>query len=70
MSSNDVLSEDIVAVSTAVETPSSRTLAKFREFPRKRITFYKIILTTVCGQANEDLTIQRASADIKILIPI
>ena len=70
MSRNDVLSEDIVAVSIAVETPSSRTLAKFREFPRKRITFNKIILTTVCGQANVGLTIQRALADRRTFIPV
>ena len=68
MSCNDFLSEDIVAVSIAVETPSSKTLPQFGESPRKRITFNKIILTTVCGQAKADLTIQRFSADIKTLI--
>ena len=70
MSCNDFLSEDIVAVSIAVETESSKTLPQFGESPRKRITFIKIILATVCGQAKEHLTIQRTSADCKTVIVV
>ena len=70
MSRSGFLSKDIVAVSIAVETESSKTLPQFGESPRKRITFIKIILATVCGQAKEHLTIQRTSADFETLIVI
>ena len=68
MSRSGFLAKDIVAVSIAVETESSKTLPQFGESPRKRITFIKIILATVCGQAKEHLTIQRTSADFETLI--
>ena len=71
MSRSGFLAKDIVvAVSIAVETASSKTLLQFGESPRKRITFLEIILATVCGQAKEYLTIQRTSADCKIVIVV